>query len=235
MKKTVSVFLVLTIFIVCIIGSAIAEDFSVRNGIKFGMSKKEVNSIEKSIGSIKLGAFGEFPDILEYEGSVAGEESIIQYCFSENGLTLINYDIGKGSAEKKNISPSREDMFYSLKDTLTKKYGEPVSSDNTIIPDSLNGDLLRLHRKTAAFDKNEWLVEYDNYFVIILETIDTEKGKLPGSTFNYTNQPLNLTYLYITKEEIAARSLLDKLEAEEQERIKKEQEEKKVTETERDL
>ena len=51
MKKIISILLILSVFTVCIVGSALADSFTVRDGIKFGMSKGEVEQIEKEKGT----------------------------------------------------------------------------------------------------------------------------------------------------------------------------------------
>ena len=50
MKKAISVLLVLLVLIVCSIGNALAEDFIIRNGIRFGMTVDEVKNIELTNG-----------------------------------------------------------------------------------------------------------------------------------------------------------------------------------------
>lgn len=48
MKKAISILILMTIVFTCL--AAYADDFSVRNGIKFGMTKDEVIETEKQNG-----------------------------------------------------------------------------------------------------------------------------------------------------------------------------------------
>ena len=50
-KKVLSI-LILSVLTGCMVGNAIADDFSVRNGIQFGISIDEVKQIETSNGII---------------------------------------------------------------------------------------------------------------------------------------------------------------------------------------
>lgn len=50
MKKLIPILIILSVFTGCIVGSALADDFSIRNGIRFGLSIDEVEEIEHNNG-----------------------------------------------------------------------------------------------------------------------------------------------------------------------------------------
>ena len=153
MKKAISFFIIITMLVICSIGNSFADDFSVRNGIQFGMSVDEVKQIEKSNGMPDDNIYLDGLDYLKtcyqvgYKNtSVAGVNNIdVIYTFNKDTKILehIKYQLGVDSTEEANSA------YNSMAKSLTDKYGEPRHTD------------------TASY--NEWIVDFDDYSIIIYE------------------------------------------------------------------
>ena len=236
MKKAISILLTLAVLMLCTANIALADDFSVRNGIHFGMTVDEVKATEQENGvlaenihyegnpsselSTDFIMSSEFEALLEsnqpidvnpdgsyqitYTGiSVAGvENSNIIYSFTKvpRSLEEIQY-----SFETNEDDSNADSIFARIAQSMTEKYGNSVHSsetDNIIFP--LCSTALKSSLDTVSFGwsspikYNEWLLDYDSYYVIIDETRYSEKI---GSKLY---QRCELSYKYISGEEIEA-------------------------------
>lgn len=126
MKRTISILVLLTLLI-CLIGSAMADPFTLHSKVIFGMTPDEVSSYEKDAGftlsdkEIKYGTSkAKLAKIVE--GTIAGlAGSEIHYYFDkDNNLYSATYWLGS-------IFNSTRAEYESLDAALVKKYG--ASSD----------------------------------------------------------------------------------------------------------
>ena len=193
MKKTVSVFLILTILMVCIIGNTVAEDFSVRNGIQFGMSRDEVKDKEKENG-IGNAIDIDRSELLRYaDVKVAGiDDCYISYYFSLETMIEIEYSLG-GDYTKADKEIHQKAIFDEMETTLKEKYCDPIHvSDGSVFP--LYTDAMNTAMRHAIMNYNEWLVNYDDYSVLIDEVF----WKTENDKFFY----VSIGYKYISNKEI---------------------------------
>lgn len=117
MKKTISIILISAIFAVCMFGSSTAEEFSLHNGVQFGMTLDEVKAIESDKNEYVIESKGKctyYDDdgdyvakdciTLEVYGSMAGiAQSIMTYCFNDEGhLFAAYYEFGEHDFESYN-------------------------------------------------------------------------------------------------------------------------------------
>ena len=125
MKRIIAV--IILCCVICMSGcTKVPEEFTVRNGIKFGMSPEEVVAIEgKNIIS-------DIGDTLIYQDVIMGADTEILFSFEEDGLSFIMYDIDD------KIHPDHcESNYNAINETLREKYGKEVVS--TIEIDKNNG------------------------------------------------------------------------------------------------
>lgn len=152
MKRIIS----LTLLIVMLLSaSAIAEDFTLHSGVRFGMSTTEVESAEKSNGFLPKSSDGE----TSVTGSIAGiKEAAIEYYYFENKLFLANYDLGYTYKKETDEINQLQSDYEMISDSLQMKYGSTeynwLSNKKYNLPD-------RYHDKcTSAFGKQEWYIEW---------------------------------------------------------------------------
>lgn len=130
MKKILSFVLMLTMLFSV---SAFAEEFTLHNGTKFGMSMQGVADAELSKG------FSVSPegDGLYGEGTIAGRSpSAVRYFFDENEkLVHCDYFI---FLDQHNSSNNGD--YASTNESLISKYGTPVATEETGTPLSVYSD-----------------------------------------------------------------------------------------------
>lgn len=155
MRKLVLVFL-----LVLICGISFAEF----RGTEWGMSQKEVMSIEK----VELAGDNEF---LAGEGTILGYDCIIGYRFAEDKLCHSIYFIDKYLPDRKLIQ-----AFHNLKQSLTEKYGAPQIDLRQILEQDLTSDYSEEDLLTLGYI--EYLVEWETEKTIIGLIASAEKGLL---------------------------------------------------------
>lgn len=192
MKKVITVLLVLSI-IICGIGSAMAEDFSVRNGVKFGMTEEEVLKIEIENGtthyeSKDLGTKFHYLDCFQL--SIAGfDKSGIWYIFNKktNKLDDIEYFFLNTS------------VFSELADMLREKYGEPLNSSftNGKVWESPSYRMSCAVKYPQKLQYYEWIVPFDDCYTLIdvMYYVEYEYGIV-------LDPHLFITYKYLEKSEV---------------------------------
>lgn len=112
--------LCLVISLIVLLGSvaALAEEFTLHSGVKFGMTREEVAAAEKANG-FKTKDNSSY-DTLDVEGFIAGyDNSDIMYSFKNNSMTSAHYHFGRND----------DKVFPAVKETLISKYGEPIYED----------------------------------------------------------------------------------------------------------
>ncbi len=131
MKKTISLVLMIAMLFSV---SAFAEEFTLHNGTKFGMSMQDVADAELSKG------FSVSPegDGLYGEGTIAGRSpSAVRYFFDENEkLVHCDYFIYLNQQNSSNNGD-----YTSTNESLISKYGTPVATEETGTPLAVYSDL----------------------------------------------------------------------------------------------
>lgn len=178
MKKLISFILAITLALSMVAAMAEEEEFSVRNGIKFGMTPDEVKAIEAELGS-PLKSEDSDP---VYKGTdytldywyvpVAGYEgTAIYYYFKDNALFEIVYHFNANSE----LSTTKDGALKIARDIyqgLADKYGEADEDGSGIYYDVPSYEFRRA--LTAPYDLeiaaySEWLKKIkDGYLTIDL-------------------------------------------------------------------
>ena len=139
MKRIITILLLICLF--CSTGCAKKpEEFSIRNGIKFGMTPEEVIAIEGEENKIDEMVFNDYRDVV-YKDAVMGVDTEITFAFDSTGLNSIMYDIDD------KIHPSRcEEVYSAINESLREKYGKEAI--NVIEVDKSNNaeDLIMIWR-----------------------------------------------------------------------------------------
>lgn len=199
--------------------TAFAEEFMLRNGIKFCDSMSDV-ILKETLGIYSSGedGFGDTPYIvITKKGEIAGIiNSHIEYHFdSDKRLKEIFYSFPDVPASSEDINI---DYFNSVNDALMSKYGEPRSQnpeDVFILKSiaynaaSILTSMISWTGGYGVFDNYaEWIVDCGEYKVKI-EHIEYCEGK----SFSEAKSYHVLTYFYFTDADVAAaeQEKLDKL------------------------
>ena len=213
MKKAISMLVIVWVLILSM--SALADSFSIHNGISFGLTEKEVGVLEESngfqletkyIGEWLFGlSKGEVPPIdnaierrfgevdQKYiKGSVAGfDNSSIMYFFEEDKLYSAIYHFGNTTDSSR---------YTTLLNTLSEKYGDTVGENDSYIdfpkPGSTALTVYEAYDGIGAFkcsviDMAQWVVATDDGYVNIILLDFSALGK----------EEVFLSYSYMTTEE----------------------------------
>ena len=165
MKRITCLFLVLLILPVCSFAEQTqSTEFSIRNGISFGMTKDEISKIET------LPIKSDFSPIFTNYGpaTIFGiASSNAEYDFDENGELYQMY-FALGDEETKSTTKANYDKIV---DSLTQKYGEPLDMPDGETYEYVTSALgLILPKNQASWKKNnipheyayrEWALQYD--------------------------------------------------------------------------
>lgn len=208
MKKAISILLVILILIVCGIEVGIAEDFSIRNGIKFGMSMDEVAEIEEANNSIV--------EKSEYSVSatanVAGfDDCHIYYGFTDNQLVSISYNwghyYGSDYSELEKFFSDSNEKYDVIEKHLSEKYKQIGYIDNgkiIYIPFGNEYDLLCItSQNNGNYDVHgfkQYLANDGSDYVDILICSYTRDTK-DGFGFKVLSGDFQVKYNFIPKEE----------------------------------
>ncbi len=109
--------------------SVVAEEYTFRK-TTWGMNRQQVKNTETK----EIGYEGE--KILGYEGSILSLDCWIAYIFVEGKLVRANYVIDE---EHSNENTYIKD-YYTLKATLSKKYGKPLEFEEVWLNDLYKDD-----------------------------------------------------------------------------------------------
>ncbi len=169
-KKVFSILIILLVFMSSIVGSALADDFSVRNNIRFGDTKEEVKAKES------LPISNEAEKYFIVEGTVASvDNSTVLYSFNDGKLCNVKIDFGVHIGKSEQAISAYKTVF----DALSSKYGEPYSVDGNEFyivygfavsqylsaVDGLSS--LGINMKNALQNKSEWILRLDDINVKI--------------------------------------------------------------------
>ena len=217
--RTCAFLFLMAMMLLC--STASAEDFTLRNGIKFSDSMSDVISKETlGISSSTEKGFSDTPRVvITNKGEIAGIiNSHIEYYFdSNNQLKMVFYIFPDVPASLEHINI---DYFNSINDALMSKYGEPRSQnpDDAFILTSINYNsasiLTKMTSSTGGYGVfehyAEWIVNCGEYKVKI-EHIEFCMGK----SYSEAESSHIISYLYFTDADVeaAAQEKLDKLNA----------------------
>ena len=160
MKKIIS--LILMIAMLISVSAFAEEDFTLHNGLKFGMSKEEVYETEKTAG-VEL-TEGEFWDY-EWNGTIAGEMNsklCLYFWDDDTGLTKVIYEFNTLGS------------YDTLNNGLIEKYGETPYSSKTGVyldePTTNHVDNLGFAIDTYSnADYSQWLIPYSDTQSVYIE------------------------------------------------------------------
>ena len=166
MKKRCVSFLV---FICFLFGSvALADSFSIRNGITFGMTEEEVRAIEGDLEFRVMssdeynGDFSQFDVALNAKIEMLGCNTELFYCFDNDALTQIGMFL-------RDSNKTHSDTIYTA---LTEKYGNyskylQKSSDRSKYAASRVGLLILLGSEGL-----EWIINDETGIISICQILD---------------------------------------------------------------
>ena len=210
MKKAFCLLLILMLVgttLCCTAESSTKDEFSIRNGIHFGMTVDEVKEIEKGKPFEPLPEdynyeqeeifYDEGDDHITYMGfkSIAGiraesyDGGNIIYRFINGFLDNIEYRFKVWSDNK------IVESYVEVWENLTKKYGDPFNSDVASVSEICTRstkEMIGIPDFYHIVQIDEWLKEYDDYYVVIDEVIWTDGRK----------NNLELSYDLITVDEM---------------------------------
>lgn len=202
MKKFVAVFAF--VCAIALVAIAIADSFSIRNGISWGLTSDEVQAKE-----------GKEPDssrsnILDYNGQNVGgyEKTNISYSFDRRSKLLyrIQYYFERYSYEDgPTRSNYRQDydhnlmIFTELFNTLCSKYGQPETHNDSRFT-HLGSDPIKISMSLpmVKYDVDnyaEWLVPFDDSYTLITLYLGTEDNTL------YKDYDVRMEYEQISLED----------------------------------
>lgn len=200
MRKYISILLTISILTVCVIGTACAEDFQLRNGILFGDTLEIIKQKEtlpfKSITDDNLKAwFG--------NGKISGIDGQVRFDFDEETGKMKEMLYAFDTTDNKEFVDSD---YEKLKNGLLRKYGTPLGNTggkiNLITGEAFDYAALLIYlyqyiKGDGDFrDYEEWIVKCDGYNV----KIDLVSYYYRDKDYNYTYQNL-ISYHYYTDED----------------------------------
>lgn len=163
MKKMLC--LVISLVVILSSVSALAEEFTLHSGVKFGMTREEVTAAEKANG-FRTQENSSY-DTLDVEGFIAGyDNSEIMYSFKDNSMTSVHYHFGQND----------DKVFPAVKATLISKYGEPIYEDiDGYIDFSIHGrtvldtwEEFSGYLKCSVIGFSQWLYPIEGGYVDIM-------------------------------------------------------------------
>ena len=161
MFRKVSVLVLIALLAVFAVCAANAEEFSLRGGVKFGMSPEEVIAIEASNGF--------YHDLTSKGDMLYKHTTGYQLYFEDKGvgklgnLSIMRFEYDFDLVTKKMYQfyyVIRESGAYSyLLPSLTAKYGEPTRS-GTLMTEKFS-------EVSSHLNHGHWEVEYDDEIIVI--------------------------------------------------------------------
>lgn len=192
MRITLKRVLLVTIILSILLSpGALAETFSIRNGITFGMTKEQVKKIE----TMKVSSEWTDGTYLSYKNiTISGiKNSILEYHFENKKLInftmLFNDNATKATHEKD---------YKTLNAALKDKYGKPLGYANGKTAELVSG-YLDAQISIALLDKMlggklQYKVTYDEWLI----PTDDGKVKIEHVLFTSNEKKENSHHLYYT-------------------------------------
>ena len=207
MKKNF-ILIIISVLLVCAMGSAFAGDFILRNGIRFTDTKDIIMKKET------FEFVNEYSDSIRFKGSLSDMMANVDYYFNKNSeLTDMCYSFGNYKADFFGLlftnSTDMNNGYSVLRDNLISKYGQPLGNNDTL--DVVTGKAFEKYfgmdsaygftpgYKCVPSDYDEWVVLLENGDIVKIDLI-SYKMKFDdknGYIFNY----INLSYKYVPAEE----------------------------------
>ena len=157
------------------INFSLAEEFTIHAGTKFGDTREEVMAKETLLYCGENGKDG-----ISFRGTVAGfDNSKVYYNFDDN-VKLIEVYYGFNSYDGSRSSRTIQNIYETLLDGLTQKYGNEITDKDYIkygIPSwALNICNTSPTESRRIYDLNVWIVPCDGYNVKIelIRTMDRD-------------------------------------------------------------
>lgn len=177
MKKIIS--LVLMIAMLFSVSAFADEEFTLHSGVKFGMTKEEINEAESSNG-FTTSTSKYWPNRISVSGVVAGiESSVIIYSVDDDGsMFKATYFLGNNTAS----DAQRLSEYTTIQQALEEKYGSSMyNSDNmqmADVPNELFGEettgfsfaQYEGHIQRPEVEQyNQWLLDADDGSKILID------------------------------------------------------------------
>lgn len=202
MLKTLSILLV-CLLIFCPLVSAeqqeiisgIVDGFSFRNGIKFLMTKEEVQAREELTTTYQK--YSVYDNNLQINGTLAGIDNAIgYYVFDDDSLLKsFEYSFGGNMFDLKPRAKIKSE-YDSVENTFSDKYGDALISRCPIISEYLIGDIESLDDLGKVFgvlNFSERLLKNKNGGYVKIEHWSTYKI-VDNSDIEITNHNVQYTY-----------------------------------------
>ena len=142
----------------------IDENFSIRNGIHFGISKEEVSSLEKAKES-------EPTDLDTYYGDNAYDLAYTTMLGAHFAYLVYWFDKDDKLDEFQYLLVGRNSSYESMKDSLIKKYGEPLFSQesDSVIVETRTDNVSKELRFMSSVDRNYagWIFKYNDCYLFL--------------------------------------------------------------------
>ena len=202
MKKLCSLILAAILLMSTAVAPALADDFTLRNGIHFGWTLEQIEAVETLTKNDDLITTDDGSHI-EYKGKIAGyDDSVCMFFFDVDGkLTDMRYDFDATSRD------DASSMYSTLSKSLTRQYGKPLGNTggtlNIITGEAFDHFGLMVYLYTYLlngggdyYDYDEWIIDVNDYQV----KIDLISYYVRNSSYEYTYKVV-LSYKRFTDED----------------------------------
>lgn len=172
MKKLIIVICIILIALpLCISNASQQEDFTFRNGIRFGDDKETVKSKEEDPVSY------EYENELRYSNfTLSGiQGSVVEYGFAHDKLESIMISYREINTGSDSMTQALQD-YTAINEGLIRKYGEPAT-DSEIVSFP-NGAIVRANdlnnnddRKVTIYKVQHWSIQLENGYKVIIEHV----------------------------------------------------------------
>ena len=189
-RRIVLIFLILACLFVSFDSFAIEVnkkegDFSILNGIQLGMSLQQ---IEQCMGRKSEHGVNEFESVSFKEETIGGipigEMAHNNVRFQFDSKAKVNCtNIGFWSGYYDGQYDSTKRSFKALCDGLSSKYGKSFTPTDANFFSKFSNDHYNTLFGNNLIDAKEWIVEYENYYVVIFATLTFQIYR-DSSSFN---------------------------------------------------
>lgn len=210
MKKLLGCLLVVALSLLLICASA--EEFSLRNGVKFGMTEDKVIQTEEiGFEDADWSKFTSLKAIRSAEAlTLAGADGTIVYFFDKNEGLVACFYRHNGMSLLGNIINDSDNQ--AVIDKLTEKYGQPIGEGSDYVSigkyiDAVDWYNEAFRGETDPYDLTfyQWLAPTDDGYVDIMFLYTRYRQGSPDSR--------TITYTFRTNEEVEA--VLDQIQQKE--------------------
>lgn len=169
--KKVTALIMFLVLMICTVGSAMADDFTIHSGTTFGMNIEKVTELEKQAGfAISEINFTEASNTISIRGKVATyPDALIEYIFDNNDC-LVSAQYTLAVEQKKGYTKA---LFPDLITLLSTKYNEPDSTLHLAIRDKflesfLSSNSLLQFSGSSIIDSCAFIGKEDNDKIIVV-------------------------------------------------------------------